>query len=230
MNIEEENKIKNNLVCAQLYDLFTDTTITFHKEGGEELFNEIFKSLKNNNIKALDDFITNDAEIDTIFNPTAISLLNKLEEDGSKTKDIFYIVLNQLYAFNPKKSVAYTYLKETGELGEALQDLESMAQIYTLKVKEDNLFVITGHYSSDYKLIATEDTIFYKTDNGLIDIIPMDGLDFVFNGQNCKASIDCLKMLEIIHYDSDLIVKDNLTNKPEPKQEIKSVNKIKNNL
>lgn len=229
MNVEEENKIKNNLVCAQLYDLFSNITITFYNEENEEVFNEIFKSLKNNKIEALDDFITHDAEIDTIFNSNAISILNKLEEDGSKTKDIFYIVLDQLYDFNPKKSVSYTYLKETGNLGEALQDLETMAQVCTLKVKEDNLFVITGHYSSDYKLIATEDTIFYKTDNGQVDVIPMDGLDFVFNGQNCKASIDCLKMLEIIHYDSDLIVKDNLTNKPEPKQEVKSINKIKNN-
>lgn len=227
MNIEEENKIKNNLVCAQLYDLFSNIDITYTDNSSEKQITKIIKSLGGNNISALDDFISHHEEIDTIFNPTAISILNKLEEDGSKTKDIFYIVLDQLYNFNPKKSVSYTYLKETGELGEALQDLESMAQVCTLKVKEDNLFVITGHYSSDYKLIATEDTIFYKTDNGKVDVIPMDGLDFVFNGQNCKASIDYLKMLEIIHYDSDLIVKDNLTNKPEPKPEVKATFKPK---
>lgn len=223
--------LKDKIICSFIFDQIVSCSLNSKTPQAEIELKEILKKLNNLDKTGLSDFIDRKDNYYTLNNSLGINALWEIE-GGINNKDLFVKVMDELLFDDLKNSVQFVALDKLNNLDdyliEIVKDFKHGTTIteYLKGMDIEGLFVIND-LKGNRDLIADSSTIIYRTDNGDVETIPMDGKPFIFNGNEYTADLNGLKLITIINYGNDVIIKDSLDGKEIPEMKNKNKNKLK---
>lgn len=214
--------IKDKILCSLIFKEILDNSILIHSIEEEKGLKDILTSLYYHETNVFEEFIEKQYITGDLISPKGIKQL--IESTCRKDKNLFESVMNEFVFGDIRNNVDFAAVKEFKLLEEHLtNNLININQTIG-NIDSEGLFVVINENdkTNNTNLISNGEVIIYKKQDGTVDTIPMDGSNFEFKGQTYKATIDDLKMLEILNYDNEHIEiigdLDKLVSKPKPEE------------